>query len=54
LYAGTHKSSEARFGPSGAALNPGSANLPAEGSRPSFLRLKIAAEGCYGQVTWVD
>jgi putative phosphoesterase len=53
LHAETHRADEARFGPSGSALNPGSAVLPAEGSRPSILRLKVAAEGCYGQVVWV-
>lgn len=53
LHAGTHKAGEAKFGPKGSALNPGSAVLPAEGSRPSFLRLKVTDEGCYGQVIWV-
>lgn len=52
LHAGTHRADEARFG-SGSALNPGSAVLPAEGARPSFLRVKVAREGCYGQVIWV-
>lgn len=52
LHAGTHRPDEARFG-SGSALNPGSAVLPAEGAKPSFLRLKVAREGCYGQVIWV-
>lgn len=53
LHAGTHKAEEARFGSKGSALNPGSAVLPAEGSRPSFLRLKVTPEGCYGQIIWV-
>ncbi|MBI5942698.1 MAG: metallophosphoesterase family protein [Caulobacterales bacterium] len=52
LHAATHRADEARFG-SGSALNPGSAVLPAEGARASFLRLKVAREGCYGQVIWV-
>ena len=52
LHASTHRADEARFG-GGSALNPGSAVLPAGGSRPSFLRLKVAREGCYGQVIWV-
>ncbi|MGC5340708.1 hypothetical protein ACPXBC_29465, partial [Escherichia coli] len=41
LHAGTHKASEARFGANASALNPGSPNLPADGERPSFLRLKV-------------
>ncbi len=53
LHAGTHRADEARFGAKGSALNPGSAVLPAEGSQPTFLRLKVTAEGCYGQVIWV-
>lgn len=53
LHAGTHRASEARFGGKGSALNPGSAVLPAEGAKPTFLRLKVAAEGCYGQIIWV-
>ncbi|MET0274738.1 MAG: metallophosphoesterase family protein [Phenylobacterium sp.] len=52
LHAGTHRADEARFG-RGSALNPGSAVLPAEGAKASFLRLKVAREGCYGQVIWV-
>lgn len=52
LHAATHRADEARFG-DGSALNPGSAVLPADGSRASFLRLKVAREGCYGQVIWV-
>jgi putative phosphoesterase len=53
LHAGTHKAEEARFGPKGSALNPGSAVLPAEGAAPTFLRLKVTDEGCYGQIIWV-
>nr|WP_293472156.1 metallophosphoesterase family protein [Phenylobacterium sp.]MBL8552732.1 metallophosphoesterase family protein [Phenylobacterium sp.] len=53
LHANTHKAEETKFGPRGSALNPGSAVLPAEGERPSFLRLKVTADGCYGQVIWV-
>jgi len=53
LHAATHRADEAKFGKRGSALNPGSAVLPAEGSRPSFLRLKVARQGCYGQVIWV-
>ena len=52
LHAATHRADEARFG-GGSALNPGSAVLPADGSRASFLRLKVTREGCYGQVIWV-
>jgi putative phosphoesterase len=52
LHAATHRADEARFG-AGSALNPGSAVLPAEGSRASFLRLKVAREGCFGQMIWV-
>jgi hypothetical protein len=53
LHANTHRADEARFGPKGSALNPGSAVLPAEVAFPSFIRLKVTAEGCYGQVIWV-
>jgi len=53
LHAGTHRPDEARFGPKGSALNPGSAVLPAEGAKPTFLRLKVTAQGCYGQMIWV-
>jgi putative phosphoesterase len=53
LHAGTHRAEEARLGPKGSALNPGSAVLPADGARPSFLRLRVGSEGCYGQVIWV-
>ena len=53
LHAGTHKADEARFGPRGSALNPGSAVLPAEGSQPTFLRLKVTDDGCFGQIIWV-
>ena len=53
LHAATHRSDEARFGIGGSALNPGSAVLPAEGSKPSFLRLKVTSNGCYGQMIWV-
>lgn len=50
LHAGAHRPDEARFGPSGSALNPGSALLPAEGAAPSFLSLKITDDGCYGRM----
>ncbi len=53
LHAGTHRADEAWLAKGRSALNPGSAVLPAAGARPSFLRLKVAAEGCYGQVIWV-
>lgn len=53
LHAGTHRSDEARFGAKGSALNPGSAVLPAEGAKPTFLRLKVTRDGCYGQIIWV-
>jgi len=53
LHAGTHKPEEAKFGPKGSALNPGSAVLPAEGSKATFLRLKVTPEGCFGQIIWV-
>ncbi len=53
LHAGTHKPEEAGFGAEGSALNPGSAVLPAEGAKPTFLRLKVTAQGCYGQIIWV-
>jgi predicted phosphodiesterase len=50
LHAGAGKPDEARFGPKGTALAPGSAALPPEGDDPTFLRLRISPEGCYGQV----
>jgi putative phosphoesterase len=53
LHASTHTASEAKFGGNGSALNPGSAVLPAEGAKPTFLRLKVTSDGCYGQVIWV-
>ena len=53
LHAGTNRSDEARFGSRGSALNPGSPVQPAAGSRPTFLRLKVTSEGCYGQMIWV-
>jgi putative phosphoesterase len=53
LHAGTHRSDEARFGLKGSALNPGSPVLPVDGARPSFIRLKVTTEGCFGQVIWV-
>jgi len=53
LHGSTHRASEARFGGKGSALNPGSVVLPAEGAKPTFLRLKVTAEGCYGQIIWV-
>lgn len=54
LHAGTHRPGEARFGPKGSALNPGSAVLPADGSPPTFLRLKVMSDGCYGQIVRVE
>ncbi|CAN7600491.1 YfcE family phosphodiesterase [Phenylobacterium sp. LjRoot225] len=53
LHGGTHRADEARFGAKGSALNPGSAVLPAEGAKPTFLRLRVTSEGCYGQIIWV-
>ena len=53
LHAGTHRADEARFGAKGSALNPGSAVVPAEGAKPTFLRLKVTPQGCYGQIIWV-
>jgi putative phosphoesterase len=54
LHAGTHKPDEAQFGPRGSALNPGSAVLPAEGAKPSFLLLKVTPEGCFGRIIGLD
>lgn len=45
LYAGTHKVGGGPFGPHGSAMNPGSAVLPAEGARATFLRLVIGDRG---------
>lgn len=53
LHAGTHRADEARWGRTGSALNPGSPVLPADGARPTFIRLRVSREGCYGQVIWV-
>jgi putative phosphoesterase len=53
LHAGAHRSDEARLGRKGSAINPGSPVLPAEGAAPSFLRLKVTDDGCYGQIIWV-
>jgi predicted phosphodiesterase len=53
LHAGTNEADEAKFGARGSALNPGSPVSPARGSRPTFLRLKVTSEGCYGQMIWV-
>ncbi|MEJ2816371.1 metallophosphoesterase family protein [Caulobacter sp. CCG-8] len=53
LHARTHKADEAKFGVRGSALNPGSPARPAPGSQPTFLRLKVTSEGCYGQIIWV-
>ena len=53
LHASTHRADEARFGASGSALNPGSAVLPSEDTKATFLRLKVTSEGCYGQIIWV-
>jgi len=50
LHAGSARPDEARFGPAGTALSPGSAALPPEGEDPTFLRLKISPEGAYGRV----
>jgi putative phosphoesterase len=54
LHAGTHKPDEAKFGAKGSALNPGSAVLPDEGERATFLRLKVGDEGCFGQIIHLD
>ncbi len=53
LHASPHQADEAQFGAKGSALNPGSPLQQAEGSRPSFLRLKVGADGCFGQFIWV-
>jgi len=52
LHATTPGPDEARFGAAGSALNPGSPVPSAAGSEPTFLRLKVTAEGCYGQIVW--
>lgn len=49
LHAGAPRVDEARFG-QGSILNPGSATSPPDGQWPSFLRLKVTRDGCYGQV----
>jgi putative phosphoesterase len=54
LHASTHKPEEAKFGPRGSALNPGSAVLPAEGSSPGFLVIKVTAQGCFGRIVPLD
>jgi putative phosphoesterase len=54
LHASTHKPDEAQFGPRGSAINPGSAVLPAEGHKPSFLLLKVTLDGCFGRIVELD
>lgn len=51
LHAGGAQADEIGFS-RGSALNPGSATLPPDGERPSFIRLKVTRSGCYGQVIW--
>jgi predicted phosphodiesterase len=50
LHASTHKAEEGHLGPRGAALNPGSAVLPAEGCEPTWLLLNVSPDGCYGRI----
>ena len=45
LYASTHKAAPGRCGEAGLAANPGSAVLPADGARRSFLRLSFTLAG---------
>ena len=53
LHAGTHRSEEGFNWRRGSALNPGSPTLPFYGARPTFIRLKVAATGVFGQIVWV-
>lgn len=53
LHANAGVAEEVRLGHRRAALSPGSVTCPAEGDKPSFLRLKVTADGCYGQIIWV-
>jgi putative phosphoesterase len=53
LYASTHKAHGGTFART-TSLNPGSAVLPAEGCRPSFVRLVVADGGFQGQIVHLD
>ena len=53
LYASTHRPAAATDGQC-AALNPGSAVLPAEGARPSFLKLQVAEDGFSAEIAYLD
>jgi predicted phosphodiesterase len=55
LFASTHRAGAGQFGDSGMALNPGSAVLPAEGERPSMLRLLVSDGGSFsGEIIPLD
>lgn len=53
LHAGTRRAEEAILGPRRSALNPGSPVQPAGRERPSFIRLHVGPQGCFGQFVWV-
>jgi len=53
LHAATHKADQAQFGSKGVALNPGSALLPGEGARPTFLRV-TTRPGCAWEIVTLD
>lgn len=50
LHASTLQRDEAKFGPKSQALNPGCAAPLDPDSIPTFLRLKVTPDGCYGQI----
>jgi putative phosphoesterase len=53
LCASTHKADSATFERT-MVLNPGSAVLPAKGSRPSFIRLVVADGAFQGKIVHLD
>jgi len=53
LYASTHRASAAPDGHL-AMFNPGSAVLPAEGARPSFLKLEIGEGDRRAEIAYLD
>lgn len=50
LHATTMQHDEAKFGNDARALNPGCAAPLDPASIPTFLRLKVTPDGCYGQI----
>ena len=53
LHAGTHRAATDAIGAQGVALNPGSANLPAERAAPTFGRLVFEAGKVEPEIVFV-